>query len=249
MNNFQQEIIEDNEKEEVREYFLNKQNGTFIDVGGNEPVSKYSQSWHLESILKWTGLIVEPNPSLAEKAKEMRPASIVCDCACTSPEKAGETELFVPLVDGAELTGHASLEINVDDHNYKQHKTVKVKSTTLSALLQKHNIEKIDFLSIDVEGMEMDVLLGLDFDKYRPSLILMEDKHLYLNKHLFLKKKGYILMKRANENCWYIPRGSRKIDQPLKSKLKLLKRLYLSIWLKKIKYAFRHKTLKPFKTL
>ncbi|MFC1839023.1 FkbM family methyltransferase [Thermodesulfobacteriota bacterium] len=249
MNVNLQEVIEDNEKEEIRNYFENKKNGIFVDVGGNEPRSKYSQSWHLESILNWTGLIVEPNPSLANKAMEERPGSIVCECASTSPEKTGETEFYIPLLDGAEKTGHASLEINVDEHNYKEHKVIKVKTTTLSALLEKHNIEKIDFLSIDVEGMEMDVLLGLDFNKYKPSLILMEDKHLYLNKHRFLKKMGYILMKRANENCWYVPRGAKTFTQPMKTRMKLMKRLYLSIWLRKLKYAMRHKSLKPFKTL
>lgn len=244
-----QEIIEDREKEEIRDYFENKQHGVFVDVGGNEPVSRYSQSWHLESRLNWSGLIIEPNPALAETAKDTRPKSIVCECACTSPGKTGEAELYVPLVDGSEETGHASLEINVDDHNYKEHKVIKVSSCTLSDLLEKHNIQEIDFLSIDVEGMEMDVLLGLDFNKYRPSLILMEDKHLYLNKHRYLKKNGYILMKRANENCWYVPRGARTVKQPLKARLKLIKRLYLSIWLRKSKYALRHKTLKPFETL
>jgi FkbM family methyltransferase len=243
-----QEIIEDREKKEIRDYFENKPNGVFVDVGGNEPVSRYSQSWHLESILNWSGLIIEPNPSLAERAKETRPKSIICECACTSPGKVGEAELYVPLVDGAEETGHASLEINVDDHNYQDHKVIKVNSCTLSDLLEKHNIEKIDFLSIDVEGMEMDVLLGLDFSKYSPLLILMEDKHLYLNKHRFLKKKGYVLMKRDNENCWYVPRGGRIVPQPMKARLKLIKRLYLSIWLRKLKYALRHKTLKSFKT-
>ncbi len=249
MNRNPQEIIEDAEKQEVRNYFDNKHEGIFVDVGGNEPVSRYSQSWHLESVLNWSGLLIEPNPGLAAKARELRPASTVCEYACTSPEKVGETELFIPLKDGSEETGHASLEKNVDEHNYSEHNAIKIKSTTLTDLLEKNNIRKIDFLSIDVEGMEMDVLLGLDFEKYRPSLILMEDKHLYLNKHYFLKKKGYVLMKRANENCWYVPADGKKVPQPLKARIKLLKRLYLSIWLRKIKYALRHKTLKSFKTL
>lgn len=249
MNRTPQELIEEKEKREVRDYFDNKRNGVFIDVGGNEPVSVYSQSWHLESMLEWTGLVIEPNPGLAKKARDSRPGSVVCEYACTSPEKAGETELFVPLYNGKEQSGHASLEINADDHNYKEHKTVKVDSVTLTSLLEKHDINKIDLLSIDVEGMEMDVLLGLDFDRFKPSLILMEDKHLYLNKHRYLKKKGYILVKRENWNCWYIPLGSKKPPRTFKEKLRLMKRMYLSIWLKKLSYAFRHKSLKPFKTL
>ena len=111
-------------------------------------------------------------------------------------------------MDGVEEDGHAFLGIYVDEHNYREHKAVKVFSTLSSGLLKKHGVEKIDFLSIDVEGMEMDSLPGMDFNRYRPSLILLEDKHLYLNKLLCLKKKGYFLMKQANENCWYVPNGS-----------------------------------------
>jgi FkbM family methyltransferase len=60
-----------------------------------------------------------------------------------------------------------------------------VKADTLTHILQSQAIEKIDFLSIDVEGAEMDVLLGFDFNRYQPQLILLEDKHLYLKKHFF----------------------------------------------------------------
>ena len=115
--------------------------------------------------------------------------------------------------------------------------------------MHSKKINKIDFLSIDVEGTEMEVLLGLDFNLYHPKLILLEDKHLYLKKHLFLKKNGYKLVQRLNRNSWYIPKEIKFKSRSFKGKLKLLKRMYLSIWFKKIHYAFTHKTLSPFKTL
>ena len=116
-------------------------------------------------------------------------------------------------------------------------------------ILKNRKINKIDLLSIDVEGAEMEVLLGLDFNLYYPKLILLEDKHLYLKKHLFLKKNGYKLVQRLNRNCWYIPKDLKFKSRPIKGELKLLKRMYLSIWFKKIHYSITHKTLSPFKTL
>jgi len=246
------DIKEQNEHEEkknIRQYFDNKTKGVFVEVGAHEPVSIYSQTWHLENLSDWEGILVEPNPVLAQKARELRPKSKVIEAACTSNEKVGEISLFIPIYEGNEITGHASLEINADDYNYQQHKSVNVKAKTLTEILENNNVTNIDLLSIDVEGTEYDVLSGIDFNKYRPQLILLEDKHVYLNKHFFLKKVGYRLAKRENGNCWYIPKGEKMPEFAFIEKLKLMKRMYLSIWFKKIALAFRHKSLKPLKSL
>ena len=213
-------------------------------------MSVCSQSLHLEEKLNWQCLLIEPNPDLAQKAREFRPKSKVCEAACTYAEHIGTMTLSIPLDENKQLvTGHASLEKNADEHNYQHHHNISVKSDTLTHLLQEYGIEKVDFLSIDVEGTEMDVLLGLDFNLYRPQLILLEDKHLYLKKHLFLKRQGYKLVRRLNRNCWYIPKMMPNPEVPMLERLKLLTRMYISIWFKKLHYAFKHKTLKPFQSL
>jgi len=159
-------------------------------------------------------------------------------------------ELHIPLSnEGEDITGHASLEKNADEHNYKKHKSINVKTETLTNILNQEGVENVDFLSIDVEGTELEVLKGIDLQIFRPKLILLEDKHFYLTKHRFLKKNGYILVQRLNRNCWYIRKGSPLPEVKIKDKLKLMKRLYLSLWINKIKYSIRHKTLKPFKYL
>jgi hypothetical protein len=57
------------------------------------------------------------------------------------------------------------------------------------------------------------------------------------------------LVRRLNRNCWYLLKGLPAPGVPMLEKLKLLKRMYISIWFKKINYALRHKTLKPLQTL
>ena len=240
---------EEEEKLLIRDYFDNKKKGVFVEVGANEPVSPYSQSWHLENILDWNGILVEPNPILAEQAIKHRAKSIVYQCACVSTDNQGDLSLFIPLMDNVEVTGHAALGKNIDDFAYSNHKEVTVPTRTLNSILLASGINQVDFLSIDVEGAELEVLNGFDIQKYRPKLILLEDKHVYLSKHRLLKENGYELVKRTTLNCWYIPIGEKKPAQTLAEKLKLLKRMYLSIWLKKIKLAIRSKSLEPFKTL
>ena len=107
-------------------------------------------------------------------------------------------------------------------------------------------IHEIDLLSIDVEGAELGVLMGLNIGYYAPKLILLEDKHLYLVKHRYLKKQGYKLVKRTRQNCWYIPEDAERPIQSYFEKIRLFKRMYLSIWRKKLVFSVRHKTLKPF---
>ena len=238
-------ILEKQEKEKIREYFNFKGEGVFVEVGANEPVSIGSQSWHLEKHLNWSGLLIEPNPELAEQARKTRPQSVVCQSACTSPEKSGEMILYIPIHDGQAVSGHAAVGKNVDDFTYRDHVEIKVHAKTLNDLLEENNICHIDFLSVDVEGTEMDVLLGIDLKKYRPKLILLEDKHVYLTKHRYITKQDYVLVKKTKQNFWYIPKGQKRPDQTLLEKLRIFKRLYISIWWKKIRLAVRSKTLAP----
>jgi hypothetical protein len=83
--------------------------------------------------------------------------------------------------------------VNIDDVTFKHHKEITVQARTLDSILKEAKVKTIDLLSIDVEGAELEVLLGTDLKKYRPRLILLEDKHLYLTKHRYLNKNGYSL--------------------------------------------------------
>lgn len=238
------------EKSEIRAFFGNRSNGVCVEVGSNDPTSPRSQSLHLERELGWHCLLVEPNPALARAAREHRPSSIVREAACTDPGSVGTLALNIPINDqGDEMHEHAGLERNADEHDYARFRTVEVPALTLTRILDDAGIQQVDFVSIDVEGSELEVLQGFDLARFRPRLILLEDKHLYLKKHRLLRRQGYRLVRRLNRNCWYIPEGVTPPQVPLRDRLKLLKRLYLSLWFKKLGYAWRHRTLKPFTTL
>ncbi|MBS3809851.1 MAG: FkbM family methyltransferase [Desulfobacterales bacterium] len=233
------------EKREVREYFKNKKNGIFVEVGAHEPTSAESQSWHLEKELDWSGILVEPNPELSRQAQQLRPNATVYQCACTSPDKTGILSLYIPIKNNDLITSHASLRKNADDFSYTRHKAVSVEAVTLNSLLEKSGIESIDLLSIDVEGTEMEVMEGFDLKKFAPALILLEDKLLYLEKHRYLKNNGYMLVKRTKQNNWYIPKTGSRPPSTIREKIKLLKKLYISIWLRKIKFAIKSKSPEP----
>lgn len=241
---------EHEEKTLIREYFDNKMQGIFVEVGANDPCDPNSQSWHLETLLNWSGVLVEPNPQLAELCRQKRANADVYECAAVAGEdEGGAIQLHIPINDGVEKINHSSVKKNADDFSYKEHRSIDVDARSLDSILKASGTENIDVLSIDVEGTELEVLKGFSIEQYKPALILLEDKHVYLNKHRYLKSKGYKLVKRTCLNCWYIPSGAVAPEQNLMDKIKLTKRLYLSIWLKKIKFSLKNHTLQPFMEL
>ena len=88
------------------------------------------------------------------------------------------------------------------------HGTIEVPARTLDDILIEAGAPTpIDFISIDVEGHEVDVLSGFDVTRWQPRLILIEDHVSSLATHRFLTRSGYRLMRRTGLNGWYVPRS------------------------------------------
>ena len=185
------------EQELVRNFFGGARSGFFVEVGANRP-RELSQTWHLEQ-LGWTGILVEPQPELAGDLCRARSAKVFA-VACSSPENAGRRmQLHVAgpwsALDRDRMTPGAQPE-----------RIIEVPVRTLDDILFEARAPVgFDFLSIDVEGHELEVLSGFDFARWRPRLVLLEDFVGNLSKHRFLRAAGYRLVRRFDNNGWYIP--------------------------------------------
>lgn len=176
----------------VADYFAGR-TGVFVEVGAFEPVA-LSQTWALEQA-GWTGLLVEPVPAHAAALRAVRRA-LVAEVACVAPEQHG-TVLPMTVRGGTSAVGTAG-----------EGETIRVRGATLDALLAEHGITTIDLLSVDVEGMEIDVLRGLSFDRVRPHLILIEDFAEDDRRHRFMVSRGYRRVRRTGNNSWYVDRAT-----------------------------------------
>ena len=179
-----------------------QQVGWFAEIGANDPVV-FSITYGFEQ-LGWSGMLVEPQPDLAARCRQERPASVVIEAACGSDDGPGEATLYIP-----EKSGHASLvgaDSPVLSHRSDELRAISVQMTTLDVLFESHAPSSIDLVSIDVEGFTTQVLDGFTVARWRPRLILIED-HMFdfsIIRHPMLRKAGYRLAKRTGMNSWFV---------------------------------------------
>jgi FkbM family methyltransferase len=199
------------------DFFGALRDGYFVEVGANEP-QRASQTWEFEQ-RGWRGILVEPQPDLAERLARERNALVIA-AACSSPKNDGRRMTL-------QLAGpHSSMNRMVPGAT--RYGAIQVPVRTLDAILHQANAPApIDFVSIDVEGHELDLLHGFDLGRWRPRLILIEDHLARLAVHRHLARAGYRLIRRTGYNSWYVPEA--EAPRLGRGHLELLRKLYLSL--------------------
>lgn len=190
--------------------YLDFDNGFFIEAGANNGVSQ-SNTVYLEIYQNWTGLLVEPIPKLAKSCRHNRPDCIVENYALV-PFDYDQVEIEIYYCNLMSIVKNAVLtQEEVDKHiergaklqNIKSYE-LKVPAINLNSLLEKHKIKRIDLLSLDVEGFELPVLKGIDFNQYRPRFLLIEvrnNQEQELND--FCKQHSYKKLVKLSETEYY----------------------------------------------
>ena len=107
----------------------------------------------------------------------------------------------------AQTSGHSGLQRNVIEAKDQYVSVHRVPMLSLNEVLAQAGNPAVDFVSIDVEGMELDVLRGFDLARHAPGLLLIEDHLFDWKTHLHMRRSGYQLVKRTGFNNWYVPDG------------------------------------------
>ena len=190
------EELEDKSKSQIEQdlfvlYELDdKRNGYFVEFGATNGVD-LSNTHLLEKEFGWTGILAEPAKVWAEELVKNRSCHIDFDCVWS---KSGETLEFNE-VNAAELST-INVFSNLDQHARTREKGFKYTVNTISLvdLLKKYNAPKdIDYLSIDTEGSEYDILSAFDFDAYNIKIITCEHNYTPMQEKIYelLTSKGY----------------------------------------------------------
>jgi len=212
------------------QYFEGKSGCAFLEAGANDPVS-LSQTYLLEQN-GWTGVLVEPVPDCCKRLRDQRPNSKVYQNALGSPSDRGSLRLFMPG-GVSELTR----ELRPEDTD-AEGTIIEAQYMTLTEVLSDAGVERLTYLSLDLEGMEDRALEGFDFERFKPELIIVEDRVEHLRTHRLLKNRGFKLVRRNGSNNWYVPL-SADFPVALKTRLRLFRKLYLSMPFRWLRRAMR----------
>jgi FkbM family methyltransferase len=152
----------------LRDFFLGKRDGLFVDVGANH-YQQNSNTYYLETALGWSGIAVEPLREFEAGYTEHRPRTRFR--AFFATDVSNEQAKMYVLKDN-ELVSSADRNFTARFGSGAQE--ISVPTVKLDDLLAAENIGHIDFLSIDVELHEPQVLAGLDVQRFRPALVSIE---------------------------------------------------------------------------
>jgi FkbM family methyltransferase len=173
-----------NQLDRKLERYVDHDGGYFVELGANDGVTQ-SNSLHFEKFRGWRGLLVEPTPHNFIQCRKNRAARSAVFCAaCVSFDYPHE---FVRIAYSNLMSAPLSLESDIEDPRAHaaagkcfldcgeiQFEFGAVARTLNSLLIEAAAPRLIDFLSLDVEGAELEVLKGIDHAEFRFSYILVE---------------------------------------------------------------------------
>lgn len=184
----------------VVKFYNNKRSGFFVEIGANDGVF-FSNTLLLEEKYNWKGICAEPIPYIFERLCKNRPNSSCCSLAVFN--ESGLEVLFdiansYDLLSG--ISSYTDCHKKTIDSNKKQ---IIVETISFNDLLEKYNAPSfIEYLSLDTEGTEYEILKNLNFTKYTFGLIDVEHNFIEPRRtqiRELLLSNGYKYLK---ENKW-----------------------------------------------
>ena len=194
------------------DFFKNKKNGIYIDVGSHQPFLN-NNTYRLYK-RGWTGINIDLDFNTIDMFNFFRKKDVNIQTAISDKEEERDLFFF-----------HNRSAINtlsvVSGSNSKEIKKIKTRSLNDVIEDSVFKNKKIDFVSIDVEGFELNVLKGFDLNKYKPDLIMIEfidtkikeyylqniDNILNSNIYIYMDKNNYKLINWIHDDLVFVPKN------------------------------------------
>lgn len=183
-------------------YTLNwKRNGFFVEFGSTNGFD-LSNSYLLEKDFGWKGILCEPASVWKEDLKKNR--NSILDFRCVWKTSGKTLNLIVPS-----KPEFSKISILKNQKSLNVDQSEKVETVSLIDLLNTYNAPKnIDFLSIDTEGSEYEILHSFNFEKYRPIIFTIEHNYSQLENKIdeIMKSNRYkrVFKKLTAFDAWYV---------------------------------------------
>lgn len=173
--------------------FKGKTGGFFVDIGALDGEA-ISNTLFFEESRGWTGVTIEPKPDMAEKLRNRRSCECIEGCLSNRPE---DTVTFVDVEGWAEcLSGiedsYDPAHVQRINDEIRAHggskRTIEVKNYRFNDIISQTHI---DYVSLDTEGSEMEILESIDFEKYQIDCFSIENNYEDQRISTFMKSHGY----------------------------------------------------------
>ena len=149
--------------------FAGKRSGSYIDIGAGHPIADNVSFFFYER--GWQGIVVEPQRKLIDLYARLRPRDTAIRALIGTQPGTADFHVFDAFHGlSTTRTKHADAAKALG----AGYRTIKVSMMSLAELCAQHDVTSIDFLKIDVEGAEADVLRSNDWDRYRPKVVVLE---------------------------------------------------------------------------
>lgn len=151
---------------------------------------EFSNTWFFDSCLHWSGVCIDGNPYYAILAQKQRTCSVIPNCVSDNEEET-VTFVFAEGRGGIEATNKNKVEL--DGRLKRMHNgSREMKCTTMKKVLREGEmVRTIDYMSVDVEGHELRVLKGVDWERTRVNVMTVEGNEDAEEIRAFMRTKGY----------------------------------------------------------
>jgi FkbM family methyltransferase len=193
---------QDNQDKYLEEnVFKGYKNGIYVDVGAHDGVS-FNNTLYFEKTNNWTGINIEPIKKVYDKLVINRPNSINLNYAVSN--KDGETEFlcntgYSEMISGIKDTfdpRHLQRLQNENTNYGSSTEVITVKTKKLETIFDENNITHVNYLSIDVEGAEFEVIKSINFNKVFIDVIGFENNYSNISIPIvhYLEDNNYIFI-------------------------------------------------------
>lgn len=154
-------------------YFGHRRNGFYVDIGSHHPF-RFSNTYLLYR-LGWRGICVDPLPGSARLFQRWRPRDVALELGVSS---APAHLTYYMFNDAALNTFDRDLAMQRDGtKNYRVIDRIEVRTEPLADILHRHmpnDASEIQLLTVDAEGLDIDILESNDWSRYRPEVVVAE---------------------------------------------------------------------------
>ena len=188
-------------------FFPGEDEGFYVDVGAYDPnIDSVTKMFYLKG---WRGINIEPQPARYKKFVRARRRDVNVQCGISSNE--GKQVLRVYPNGGLSTFSQAMKEEH--DEEQLSFQEMSIKMIALKNLFKRHKVSKIQFMKIDVEGLEDEVLKSNDWKRYRPEVLCIEANHIVQDWQTYLIDQDYKLVFNDGLNDYYVDNKTTRAQQ------------------------------------